>query len=201
MIRQFGPAWVAAQIKDIFLSPKNYWIKNESAQLSFKEFFVNYTAVVIVFPPLFHFLQLAIFGMPVPFLDVKVHLSLFASLFSAVLDYLLLFVLFYVSPLVLGLLAKALSLKISSDDFIRLISLSATPVLLGSVGLLCPYREWLLLIAIIYSLFLYWVGLRSLSLSLEYTVLFALLSVLVLLVVAAILRTGTAGFQPATQLQ
>lgn len=147
---------VVQRAKAMVLSPTAEWraIEPESGDAAY--LFASYVVILAAIPPVCAFLRLGLFGWAGP---RHVHIGLFSSLFGALIHYLMAFVVVYAMAVIIDGLAPTFSGQKNQENAMKLAVYSMTPAWLAGVFWLIPGLGFLRLIALIYSVYVFWLGL------------------------------------------
>jgi len=158
--RKRGPVLdIVERAKAMVLSPAIEWrvIEPESGDAGY--LFANYAAFLAAIPPICEFLRRGVFGWAGPHLRHIHHGGFFSSLFGGIVHYLVTFVVLYVMAVIIDGLAPTFSAEKSQQNAMKLAVYSITPVWLAGVFALIPGLGFLRLIALIYTVYVFWLGL------------------------------------------
>jgi hypothetical protein len=151
---------IVQRAKAMLLAPAAEWraIEPESGDTAY--LFVNYVAILAAIPPVCEFLRRILFGWRGPrFGFHHVHHGVFATLFGAVLHWLAAFVVVYAMAIIIDGLAPTFSGQKNQENAMKLVVYSMTPAWLAGVFALIPGLGFLRLLALIYGIYLFWLGL------------------------------------------
>lgn len=137
-------------------SPAAEWrtIEPESGDAAY--LFANYVVILAAIPPLCWFLRHGLFGWAGP---RPLHFGFFSSLFGAFIHYLVTFVVVYAMAVIIDGLAPTFSGQKNQENAMKLAVYSMTPAWLAGVFWLIPGLGFLRLIALLYSVYVFWLGL------------------------------------------
>ena len=143
------------------LSPAAEWrvIEPESGDPGY--LIVNYVAFLAAIPPACLFLRGLVFGWRWPrvgFHHIH-HFGLFSGLFGAVVHWLVALVVVYAIAVIIDVLAPTFSGQKNQENAMKLAAYSMTPAWLARVFALIPGLGFLRLLALIYSVYVFWLGL------------------------------------------
>jgi Yip1 domain len=136
------------------LSPSAEWraIEPESGDAPY--LFANYVAILAAIPPVCMFLRRTLFSW-----RGSVHVGFFSSLFGAFVHYIVAFVVVYAMAVIIDGLAPTFSAQKNRENAMKLAVYSMTPAWLAGVFWLIPGLGFLRLIALLYSVYVFWLGL------------------------------------------
>jgi hypothetical protein len=155
-----GDLDIVQRVKAIIVSPGSEWraIEPESGDTGY--LFANYVGILAAIPPACEFLRRAIFGWRGPrFGFHHFHHGLFSSLFGALVHYLAAFVLVYAMAIIVDGLAPTFSAQKNQHNAMKLSAYSMTPAWIAGVFALIPGLGFLRLIGLLYSVYVFWLGL------------------------------------------
>jgi len=168
------------RVKNIILTPKTEWpvIAGEPGDVGF--LFGNYVAILAAIPAVCGFIGAMLLGVPIG-----------AALLSAVVHYLLTFVVVYIVALVVDALAPTFGSTKNFANALKLTVYSYTPSWLAGVFLLIPGLHFLTILGL-YGLYLLWLGLPPLmktppDKTIVYTIAIVICALIIGIVVAMIL--------------
>ncbi len=144
--------------KAMVLSPAAEWrtIEPESGDAIY--LFANYVAILAAIPPVCEFLRRGVFGWGGR-LGPLHHVGFFSSLGGAIVHYVVTFVVVYAMAVIIDGLAPTFSGQKSQQSALKLSVYSLTPAWLAGVFALIPGLGFLRLIALLYSVYVFWLGL------------------------------------------
>ena len=150
---------IVQRAKAMVLSPSAEWrtIEPESGDAGY--LFANYVAVLAAIPLVCEFLRWGVLGWGGARLHHLPHVGFFSSLFGGLVRYLMTFVVVYAMAVIIDGLAPTFSGQKSQQSAMKLAVYSMTPAWLAGVFALIPGLGFLRLIALLYSVYLFWLGL------------------------------------------
>ena len=147
---------IVARAKAIIMTPKTEWRSIEAEPGDTASLFRNYVAYLAAIPAVCGFIGMSLFGFSVPVLGT-VRIGFFAGLASAIVRYVLTFVMVYVLAQVTDALAPTFAARKDGAQAMKLVAYSFTPAWLAGVFSLIPGLRALSILGL-YSLYLFWVG-------------------------------------------
>jgi hypothetical protein len=152
---------IVERAKAMVLSPGVEWrtIERESGDAAY--LFTNYAAILAAIPPLAEFVRHGFYGWRGPrygFHHMH-HSGFFGGLFGAVVQWLLILVAVYAMAIVIDGLAPTFSAQKNRENAMKLAVYSMTPAWLAGVLALIPGLGFLRLIALLYGIYVFWLGL------------------------------------------
>ena len=150
---------IVERAKAIILSPAAEWraIEPESGDAGY--LFVNYAALLAAIPPVCEFLRRGVFGWGGPRFHHFHHAGFFSSLSGAVVRYLATFVALYLMAVIIDGLAPTFSAAKNQQSALKLTVYSMTPIWLAGVFALIPGLGFLRFLALLYGVYIFWLGL------------------------------------------
>ncbi len=150
---------VLERAKDVILSPAAAWRKIEPESGDAGALFVNYAAFLAAIPPVCAFLRHGVFGWGGARLHHPHPGGVFSSLFSGVVHYFVTFAVLYAMAVLIDGLAPNFSARKNQHNAMKLAVYSMTPIWLAGVFELVPGLGLLRLLALLYAIFVFWLGL------------------------------------------
>jgi uncharacterized membrane protein len=148
------------RVKNILLHPRTEWQVIKDEPTTFKQLIVGYVAVLAAVPPAVSVIETMVFGF-----GGKSNFQ-FASMGSLFMGYALWYVMIVVDVIILGVIINAFVMPSGSRHNGRqgldLAAYSATPLFLVGIVISIPRLGWLEYVAILYSLYLLYLGISSL---------------------------------------
>ncbi len=184
------------RVKKIILKPREAWEEIKTEETTVSGLFTRYLLILAAIPAVAGFLGRWIIGIRIPFSGVY-HFSFGASLFNALVTYVLTVVGVWILGKVIFMLAPNFASVKDEVSAYKVAVYSYTPYLVAGVLNLIPSLGIIVLIAGLYSLYLLYMGLPILmktpnEKTLAYTVLIVvtviLISILVSVITGLILR-------------
>ncbi len=150
---------IVERAKAIILSPAAEWraIEPESGDAGY--LFVNYAALLAAIPPVCEFLRRGVFRWGGPRFHHFHHAGFFSSLSGAVVRYLATFVALYLMAVIIDGLAPTFSAAKNQQGALKLTVYSMTPIWLAGVFALVPGLGFLRFLALLYGVYIFWLGL------------------------------------------
>ncbi len=141
------------------LSPVAEWrtIEPESGDTGY--LFTNYVAIFAAIPAVCEYLRWGVFGWGGARFHHFHHFGYSYGLFGSVVRYLVTFAVVYAIAIIIDGLAPTFSAQKNQQNAMKLAVYSATPAWLAGVFALIPGLGFLRLIAALYSVYVFWLGL------------------------------------------
>lgn len=143
-----------ARVVGILKNPTIEWRTISAEPDDIQSLYINYIIPLAAIPAVARFLAYAIIG--VPFVG---RFGFFTSLTTAIVSYVLTLVGVLVAAIVIEQLAPRFSSSGSTVDALKLVAYASTPVWVGSVIYLIIYLSPLIIVAVIYAVYLFYLGL------------------------------------------
>jgi Yip1 domain len=150
---------IVERAKAVILSPAAEWGKIEPESGDAGYLFANYAAFLAAIPPICEFLRRGFVGFAGPHLRHLHHYGFFSSLFGGAVHYIVTFVVLYVMAVIIDGLAPTFSAPKNRENAMKLAVYSMTPVWLAGVFTLIPGLAFLRLLALLYAVYVFWLGL------------------------------------------
>ena len=145
--------------KAMVVSPAAEWRAIEPESGDARYLFANYVAILAAIPPVCAFLRGGLFGWGEPQLRHFHHGGFVSSLFGAAVHYVAAFVVVYAMAVVIDGLAPTFSAQKNQQNAMKLAVYSMTPAWLAGVFALIPGLGFLRFLALLYGIYVFWLGL------------------------------------------
>jgi hypothetical protein len=184
-----GPMTLVERVKGILLRPAAEWQIIEREPGDPKYLFQNYVAILALIPAVAGFIGTAMVGVGVPGAGT-VRVPIFAGLVSAILGYLLTFVIVYIAAYVIDALAPTFGGQRNFGNALKLAVFSFVPEWIAGIFLLVPALQFLVILGL-YGIYVLYVGLPVLmkvprDRALLYTAAVVAIAIVVAIVIGAI---------------
>jgi hypothetical protein len=179
------------RVKGILLKPKQEWQTISGETTTIPELYKNYILILAAIGPVASIIGMSLIGISLPFVG-SYRVSIFTSISSAVVQYILALVGVYVLALIIDALAPTFSAQKSLDQAFKVATYSYTPIwIIGVVGII-PLLSPLMILGL-YGLYLFYLGLPVLmkspqDKSVGYTVAVIIAAIVIFIVIGAISR-------------
>ncbi|MDR2244667.1 MAG: YIP1 family protein [Burkholderiales bacterium] len=182
---------IVARVKNILLAPVKEWsvIDGESATVS--SLYTNYAVLLALIPAVCGFIGNSLIGMTVMGMTIKT--PIVAGLVMAIMSYAIGLAMLYIIALIINALTPQFNGKPDLVQALKVAVYAATPVWIASVLTIIPVLGTLVLLAAIYSLVLYWLGLPKLMKVPEDKKVVFCIVVLVSVIVVSVVLFGIIG--------
>lgn len=148
---------IIERVKAILLTPKSEWLVIERERGDPAYLFANYVAILAAIPAVCGFIGTSIIGISLPIVGT-VRVGIIFGIASAIVYYLLAFVMVYLMALIIDALAPTFNGQKNQTNALKLAVYSMTPAWLAGIFTLIPALSVLGILGL-YGLYLLWVGL------------------------------------------
>jgi len=182
---------IVERVKGIILRPKQEWQTISGEATTIPELYKTYIMILAAIGPVASIIGMSIVGIRVPFAG-SFRVSIFSSISSAIVQYILTLVGVYILALVIDALAPTFSGQKRIDQAFKVAAYSHTPGwVVGVVGII-PSLSPLMILGL-YGLYLLYLGLPALmkspqEKSLGYTVAVIIAAIVIFVVIGFISR-------------
>jgi hypothetical protein len=121
----------------------------------------SYAAPLSAIPAICGFIGFSIVGMSIPFVGTTVRTGILSGLTSAVVQFVLGLVGIYVSAIIIEKLAPTFQSRGDTTQAMKLVVFASTPIWIGGVLRLIPALGVLVILAALYAIYLFYLGLPS----------------------------------------
>jgi hypothetical protein len=178
------------RVKAICLKPGTEWPVIEAEQTSTQGLMTGYAVPLAAITPLASFVGGVVIGRTIPFVG-SYHVPLGAGLTLAVVSYLLALVGLFVLSLIINALAPTFGGQKNSTQALKLAVYAQTPAWIAGVFTILTSLSWLPIIAAIYGLYLFYLGLPVLmknpkEKSVGYTVVVIICAIVIYVVIGVV---------------
>ena len=150
---------IVERARAVVLSPAAEWRRIEPESGDAGYLFTNYAAFLAAIPPICEFLRRGVLGWAGPHLRHLHHYGFFSSLFGGIVRYFVTFAVLYAMAAIIDGLAPTFSASRNRESAMKLAVYSMTSVWLAGVFALIPGFGFLRLLALIYTVYVFWLGL------------------------------------------
>ncbi|MDR0770259.1 MAG: YIP1 family protein [Burkholderiales bacterium] len=151
---------IVARVKNILLSPIREWAVIDGEEATINSLYTNYAVILALIPAVAGFIGNSLVGMTV--LGMTFRTPIVAGLVMAIVMYVIGLAMLYVFALVINALAPKFDGQANLVQAFKVAVYGATAVWVASILTIVPALGVLVLLAAIYSLVLYWLGLPKL---------------------------------------
>ncbi len=179
------------RVKGILVNPKQEWQTISGEATTIPELYKTYVVILAAIGPVASIIGMSLVGISIPFAG-WFRVSIFASISSAVLHYILTLVGVYILALIIDALAPTFSGEKSMNEAFKVATYSYTPGwIVGVVGII-PALSPLMILGL-YGLYLLYLGLPVLmksprEKSLGYTIAVVIAAIVIFIVIGLISR-------------
>jgi len=182
---------IVERVKGIILRPKQEWQTISGETTTIPELYKTYVMVLAAIGPVASIIGMSIVGISVPFAG-SFRVSIFSSIWSAIVQYVLTLVGVYVLALIIDALAPTFSGQKRIDQAFKVAAYSHTPGWIVAVVGIIPSLSPLMILGL-YGLYLLYLGLPSLmksprEKSLGYTVAVIIAAIVIFVLIGFISR-------------
>lgn len=182
---------IVERVKGIILRPKQEWQTISVEPTTIPELYKNYIVILAAIGPVASIIGMSIVGISVP-LAGSFRVSIFSSISSAIVHYILTLVGVYVLALIIDALAPTFSGEKNINQAFKVAAYSSTPGwVVGVIGIIPSLSP--LMIFGLYGLYLLYLGLPTLmksprEKSLGYTIAVIIAAIVIFMVIGFISR-------------
>jgi len=182
---------LSERVKGILLKPKQEWQTISGEATTIPELYKTYVVILAAIGPVASIIGMSLVGISIPFAGLF-RVSIFASISSAVVHYILTLVGVYILALIIDALAPSFSGEKSMNQAFKVATYSYTPGwIVGVVGII-PALSPLMILGL-YGLYLLYLGLPVLmkspqEKSLGYTIAVIIAAIVIFIVIGFISR-------------
>ena len=182
---------LSERVKGILLKPKQEWQTISGEAITIPELYKTYVVILAAIGPVASIIGMSLVGISIPFAG-SFRVSIFASISSAVVHYILTLVGVYILALIIDALAPSFSGEKSMNQAFKVATYSYTPGwIVGVVGII-PALSPLMILGL-YGLYLLYLGLPVLMKSPQeksfgYTITVIIAAIVIFLVIGFISR-------------
>jgi hypothetical protein len=138
------------RVINIITKPKEEWLVIKNENISTKQLFVGYVAILALIPVVARFIGNCFVINKVPIVN---------GLAYAVVSYVMIFVGIYVSAFIINALAPKFESTQNMNNALKLITFSYTPIWIAGIGAILPILGFLSIFGL-YGLYLLYIGLE-----------------------------------------
>ncbi len=187
------------RITNILTKPKEEWAVIATESTDVATLFREYIVLLAAIPAIASFIGMTIVGIPAPFLGT-IRIGLVSGLVHLLVGYVLTLVSYLVAAIVIEKLAPTFESRGSLLQALKMVAYASTPVWIAGVLAIYPPLGMLLLIAGIYAVYLFYLGLpyvmqtppdKALVYTIASAVALIVTSIVIHLLTAALSGVGT----------
>ncbi len=182
---------IVQRVKDIILKPKDVWPAIKTEQVTIKELYTSYAALLAAIPPIASFIGMSLFGISM--MGMRYRTSFGMGISHLVVSYVLTLVGIYVVAQIIDALAPSFNSQKNLVNAAKVVVFSWTPSWVAGVLFLIPALSPIALLFSLYSLYLFYLGLPILmdtpkDKALGYFVVTILLSIVIFILIGTVSR-------------
>jgi len=143
--------------KNIILKPSETWAEIKAEQISISDLYKSYAMILAAIPAIAQFIGSSIIGYS--FMGTHLRIGFSSALGSAIVSYVLSLVGIYVVALIADALAPSFGSQKDITNAFKAVVYSMTPAWVAGVLYIVPNLSVLVLIAALYGIYLFYLGL------------------------------------------
>jgi Yip1-like protein len=148
------------RIINLLTNPHDEWKAIAAEATDITSLYQEYFGLLAIIPALCTFLGLCVVGVRVPFLGLTVRTPIAEGMIHLIVWYICSLASVYLSAVIIEKLAPSFQSRGDTLQAVKLVGFAATPVWLAGVFSLVPSLSLLSLIAGLYAIYLFYVGVR-----------------------------------------
>lgn len=143
--------------KSIMFKPNETWEVVKREQITIKELFISYAAILAIIPAVAGFIGMSLIGSSV--LGMHFRIPVMSGIFHAILSYVLSLVAVYVVAFIIDALAPTFGSRKDMVSAVKVAVFSFTPAWVAGIFMIIPMLSILGLLGSLYGLYLLYAGL------------------------------------------
>ncbi len=151
---------IIERAKGIILKPSATWAEIKEEQVTIGELYKSYAVILAAIPAIAQFIGSAFIGYS--FMGTSFRMDIGASFGSAITSYILSLVGIYIAALIANTLAPSFGSRKNIINAFKAVIYSMTPVWIAGIFYIIPSLSFLVLLAALYGIYLFYLGLPSL---------------------------------------
>ncbi|MGB9893467.1 MAG: Yip1 family protein [Candidatus Saccharicenans sp.] len=151
---------IVPRVQGIILKPKEEWEKIKTEPATVTDIFKSYLIILAAIPAVAQFLGYWLIGLSLPFRG-HIRMSFGFSLGRAIASYILSLASIFILALIINALAPTFSSKPNQLSALKLAAYSLTPYYVAGIFYLIPVLSFLVLLAGIYGLYVFYLGFKA----------------------------------------
>jgi hypothetical protein len=180
------------RVKEIILKPNNEtWVKIKGEETTIKELYTSYACILALIPAIANFIGMSLIGSS--FMGISFRVPILTGLVQAILQYVLTLVGIYAVAFIIDALAPSFDSKKNIVAAMKVAVYASTPAWIAGVLGIIPMLGVLVIIASLYGLYLFYVGLPILMETPKEKVLGYFIVVIVVAIIVSVLIGVFAG--------
>jgi hypothetical protein len=177
--------------KAIIMKPKDIWGEIKEEQITIKDLYTSYAAILAAIPPVARLIGMSIIGMS--FMGFRYRVPFGSAITYAVMHYILSLVGLYIVGMVTNALAPSFGSQKNMLNAIKVAIFSSTPNWVAGILLIIPALSPIAMLLSLYSLYLFYLGLPVLMETPKEKTLGYVIVVIILSIIVFFLTTSIAG--------
>lgn len=187
---------LVGRVKQIVLQPKDAWGQIKGEQTTIKDLYMSYAAILAIIPPVATFIGWSIVGMS--FMGFSYRVPFTSGITYAIFHYVLSLAGIYAVAFVIDMLAPKFDSQKNMVNAMKVAVYANTPNWIASVLFIFPSLSPIVMIASLYSLYLFYLGLPVLMETpkekvVGYIIVVIIVSIIVFYLTSVIARTAIPG--------
>jgi hypothetical protein len=148
---------LVGRVKEIIFKPKDTWKQIKGEETTIKDLYISYAAILAIIPPVATFIGWSIVGMS--FMGFSYRMPFMSGISYAVFHYILSLVGLYLVAFIIDMLAPNFGSQKNMVNAMKVAVYASTPNWIASVLFIIPALSPIVMIASLYSLYLFYLGL------------------------------------------
>jgi len=148
---------LVGRVKQIILKPKDAWEQIKGEETTIKDLYISYAAILAIIPPVATFIGWSIVGMS--FMGFSYRIPFMSGISYAVFHYILSLAGLYLVAFIIDILAPNFGSQKNIVNAMKVAVYANTPNWVASVLFIIPALSPIVMIASLYSLYLFYLGL------------------------------------------
>jgi Yip1 domain len=144
---------------NILTKPATEWPIIATEATAPTDLITSYAAPLSAIPAICGFIGLSIVGVSIPLMGTTIRTSIMSGLTSAVIRFVLGLVGIYVSAIIIEKLAPTFQSRGDTTQAMKLVVFASTPVWIAGVLQIIPALGLLVILAVLYAIYLFYLGL------------------------------------------
>ncbi len=188
------------RVRKILTTPKTEWPVIEAESTDVATLYKSYVAILAAVPAVAAFIGTTMIGVTVPFVGT-IRTPIVTGFAQMIVSYVLGLVGVYIAALIIDKLAPTFDSTPSTIQALKLVAYSSTPVWVAGVLYIIPALSMIVLLAALYSIYLFYLGVPVLMKTPEAKVVpYMIVAAIVTIVISLVMGAITAVFFGAAAL-
>lgn len=180
---------IIERAKGIILKPSATWSEIKEEQVTIGELYKSYAVILAAIPAIAQFIRNAFIGYS--FMGASFKIDIGTSFGSALSSYILSLAGIYISALIANTLAPSFGSRKNIINAFKAVIYSMTPVWIAGIFYIIPSLSFLVFLASLYGIYLFYLGLPSLmdtpkEKSIRYVIVVIVVTIVVNIAIGAI---------------